>query len=162
MSDLTASEVIGELRKAARQYEIFKKAEEIVQVLVEQEQRRFQLNKEVASLETEKLRVDKQIDERIAKAEEHLEAALKAVKDADAEAAKVKAEAHAVLEQAKKDASEMINKAGEKVAAADKELAHLDTEIKAAKEEVESLAKVKDGMLAEMKAKRDELLKVLN
>jgi hypothetical protein len=96
MSDIKASEVIGELRKAARLYKVFEKAEEMAQILADQEEIFRNLKKQIADAEVVREQTYENIDKEVEKAEKALDAvdaevALKKqeVADLKAEAAKI-------------------------------------------------------------------------
>jgi hypothetical protein len=158
---LTASEVIGELRKATRLYEVFKRAEEMIQVLVEQEKIKAQLQKDIKELTSTKEQMHNDINEQVVTVSKKLadvtakyEAMALNVKDAEKEAV-------VILTQARAKADDLVMKAQAEVEAMKKIIVQLKEEHKKATEDAMLANSTLQKLLDNMKAKKEELQRTL-
>ncbi len=160
--DITASEVIGELRKAARLYEVFKRAEEMARVLVDLEKKQKDLETKIAILKVDEENVDKAIDEKVARTNAQLADTLEKVKAAEAQVVNAEKRAMDIVSKAKEEAASVMKQT--KV-----EFDALKHSMKSAKDaELVALQKAKeardrlDAVMFEVESKKRELLKAFS
>lgn len=111
VKELSAGEVVGEIRKAARLFEAFKDAERIVRVVLDQESMVADLKRQLEALEG----VEDQLNSRLERLDATLAERVRQIGQAETDLANMqaKAEVEAVrmLAEAKKDAQEIIERA---------------------------------------------------
>lgn len=122
MSNITASELIGELRRMGRQYEVFKRAEELVAVLVDQEKFEKDLQKKIKDATIVLEGVEKQIADTEQKYWKLLEDLKKRVAVVEQEIVDKKAQASDVLSKARLDAQAFVQSAKDAVQLMQKEV----------------------------------------
>ena len=160
--EITASEVMGELRKVARQYEVFKRVEEMLQVLVDYEQRKAALVKEIEVLQKEQARLDSKMDEAVKRANELNKAAEQTFVMANEKAKHVEAKAADVLAKAKADAAALKQMQEVEVAKMKVQIDELKKDAVKANQEAVQAQAARDAMVFDFQQKRNELLKAFS
>ncbi len=162
MADVKASEIVGELKKAARLYEVFQAAHKMVAVVSELEAKEAQAKASLEALEAEKAKVDKDIDEKVEKANAQVAAAKDEVKKLKDVADLTKEEAQKLLVKAKDEASSIVRNAENEAQKVRNGIAALLAEHRQLQQIVTDLKAVQAQAVEAFKTKREELLKVLN
>lgn len=160
--DIKASEVVGEMKKLRRLFEVLERGEEMIRVLSEQEQRKAAIEKEVAALLAEKAALDKDITAKVEKANKDLNAAAAKVEAAQASVEASDARAQEIVSKAKKQAAEILATAAGEC----KQLKILEEGYKkqadAARQAAEAATAAKDRLEFEFEARKKELFKAFN
>lgn len=117
MSDnITYSAMVGELRKAARLFEVFKNAAEIAEVLSNYEADKKNLLRDIKKLEAEKVDLDSACDEAYNK-QQIIEAEVVKADNTKVEILKkARTDANAIIKEAKDKGKGIVDKANEKLA----------------------------------------------
>jgi len=98
-----ASEVVGELRRIKRMFDIFSDAEDIITVLVEQEARKTALSREVGYLKADREKLENKLKE-----------ILDAIDEGKTMLEDQETEAHNIIKRARSDGKAMVAKAKER------------------------------------------------
>jgi DNA repair exonuclease SbcCD ATPase subunit len=162
MDTVTSSEIIGELRRASRLYEVYKRADDMLTVLVNYEQAERDLQSRVNAAEQALERVEKKAKEVAENSARDVEAAKAEARRILNEAAAVRAQANDVSKKVRADAAATVAQTKEEVLVVRKELENIKKEYAAEVSTLKSLAATREAMVAEMQSKRDQLLKAFS
>lgn len=159
-SKITPAAALGELQRVLKLYEAFKDAEKILAVLVEREQYKKELDKEVSTAETRLGVIIQEIEDAIAKSEKQLAdlAAFKKLAEKDADDLKKKAWEY--LDKARQEAREIVAKAHSEVASFKDQIEKLRSEKQAALEETDKAKAILANVTEEIEKKRNQILQV--
>lgn len=160
--DVTASEIVGELKKAARLFEVFQEAHKMVAVVAELEQVKAKAQKQVDALRTERDKMDAEIDEKVNKANVEVIAAKEDVKNMREVLAMTKVEAQKLLSKAQEEATQIVTNAKNQAKEVEDSIASLRGREAEAERDLlimkASLAMIVD----EMHSKKQQILKAFN
>src|SRR3990167_9460254 len=161
-NNISASEIIGELRRAARMYEVLKRAEEMVMVLANLEGKERQVKANIA--EGEKLLKsfeDKAIEVK-SSMDKQRQSAINTVQKMQEEASIVREQASNVLRKAREESSSLVANAKAEVEGMRAYISDLRSETSRAKVEEEAAKAALASVFSEMKVKKEQLLKAFN
>lgn len=159
---ITASEIIGELRRAKRQYELMERAEEMVSVLLNLEQSEREVQKRIDLAQAALEKIEKQAVDREARAKQELAGAQEEAIRVKQEALQMRDQASEVLRKARTDSANMVSQAKQEVASLKKQLDELKKVIGGEQLLADGLKQAREAMILEMQAKRDQLLKAFS
>ena len=145
-SKVTASEIVGDLRKMRRMYEVFAHASEIADVLAKQEAKERGLQKSITSLEEKEASLDKVLENK----EAIIEAKKEQIESMDEVVKEAKAVYTNTLEAAKADAS---TKATEIIASAEDKAKRIQIDI-------DNLITNRNSLLSDTQEAKQELINV--
>ena len=162
MENITASEIVGELRRAARMYEVLKRAEEMAMVLVNLEGRERILKTSIVEA-TKELETIKQevvvVVEELSKKEESTKLTVQKLRE---DAVEIKKQASEVFKKATEEAANLVANAKSEVEGMRSHISDLRKETDKAKVEVELAKASLASVFAEMKSKKEQLLKAFS
>lgn len=160
--ELTASELAGEIKRMARLYEVFRRADDIAQMLVESEQRKVQLKKDIDVLEKEKETLDSKINKNIEEGNKKVDELGKMLEKKKEEVKAAEEKAASIVAKAKAEAFEIVSKAKAEVQALTNQMASdMDAAMKARRAKEQAKAEM-DAMVSEVQRKKNELLKAFS
>lgn len=155
MAEIQITELVGELRRAGRLYEAFRKADEIATILTEHGVHLNNLTSQIEQKTQERDALEKACQEREQVAEVRVEASQKEVEDAKKYASDLMRNADAALAKAKKDAEGIVLDA-------QKEAEDVVTGVKDQKEAKEKLEREVADLTKVLKEMQDQKQKLLD
>ena len=111
MSEIKAGEVIGELQRMLKTFEALGRAQKVIGVLVEAEQREHALNTSITKLEQEELKLDSALDATFAELEQAKEEVTATKRTVQEKLDEADTKAKVILEQAKAEARLIVGAA---------------------------------------------------
>jgi chromosome segregation ATPase len=162
MSEVTASEIVGELKKISRLYEVLKKADEIVSFIAEKERYQRDLEVDISEATRTLASLSKQCEDL----GDQNDNARKDIEKAKLEYKKIMEDANtraaSVVSAARSQAASILEAAKVEVKSYKDSLETLKEEKNKAQNELKDLGNMREKLMSEMKARRDEFLRVLN
>lgn len=162
MADVKASEIVGELRKGERFYEVFREASKVASFFADLELKEATLLKSIKDLEEESKRVDAEIEKRVAQFEQRFKESQARAISVENDAKQVKIMSDETLVRAKNEAFAIIANAKKEAELVKANTAKLRQEEKEALEKLSAAKTALDAIQSEMKAKKEQLLKAFN
>ena len=160
--ELTVFEVAGEIKRIARLYEVFKRADEVASLLVESEQRKAQLKKDIAELASEKETLDAKINKNVEEGNKKVDDVGKMLEKKKEEIKEAEEKAVSIVAKAKAEAFEIVSKAKAEVLALTNQMASdMDAAMKAKRAKEQAKAEM-DAMISEVQRKKKELLEAFS
>lgn len=160
--ELTASELAGEIKRMARLYDVFRRADDVAQMLVESEQRKTQLKKDIDGLEKEKETLDSKINKNIEEGNKKVDDLGKMLEKKKEEIKAAEEKAASIVAKAKSEAFEIVSKAKAEVLALTNQMASdMDAAMKARRAKEQAKAEM-DAMVSEVQRKKKELLEAFS
>jgi hypothetical protein len=160
--NIPASEIVGELRRAGRMYEVLKRAEDMVMVLVNLEDSEKTIKKNIANAEKLLKSLEDKAIEVKSSMDKQKQEATESILKMQEEASMVRTQASDVLRKARDEAASLVAKAKAEVVSIQSIIDNLKKEEKAARQATDAVKGALDSMVAEMRSKREQLLKAFN
>jgi len=162
MEQLTASEVVGELRRMSRMYEVFKRAEEMVMVLANLETNENTLKKSIQASQEKLETVEKTIQNTEMGFKLREQEAQKFLQKMQDEAMAIRNQASDKLKDARNEAASLVSNAKEQVQGMQSQVMDLRKTIATLNQEATSAKIALESILQNMQSKKMELLKAFN
>lgn len=162
MEQVKASEVVAELRRMARTYELFKRAEEMVQVLVEFEARKRELEKDLAQEFKRRDDLELAVAQAKDKYEEDAKAAKKRLAAMEEQIVQNQKVADEVMKKAREQAEWLVWSAKQNVEKIKMTIADLKKEEEAARRGADVAKQALQDFTTELRMKKEQLLKAFN
>lgn len=162
MEKITASEVVGELRKMGRMYEVMKRAEEMVTVIANLEQIEREVKKNISQAEINLQDLEKKYKNTIERMDKLVADAQDRLNKMNKEVEMAKISADDLIRNARHESSQIRSKALAESEVNMKAIQKLRDEEAKAKQDLQIMQTALNQLTVEMHSKRDQILKAFN
>jgi hypothetical protein len=160
--EVTASEIINELRRAARSFEVYKEALKVAEFFLDLESQEKAIRKSIDDLAAEKAKMDQSINMQVDEANKKLLDLKKKQMVAEESIQEVARRADEQMASARKDALAIVAAAQNQAKAIQDSTVALRNEENRVKNDLHDLKQSYAQLVNEMHAKREQLLKAFN
>jgi uncharacterized phage infection (PIP) family protein YhgE len=160
--EVTASEIINELRRAARSFEVYKEALKVAEFFLDLESQEKAIRKSIDDLAAEKTKMDQSINMQVDEANKKLLDLKKKQVVAEESIQEVARRAEEQMASARKDALAIVAAAQNQAKAIQDSTVALRNEENKVRNDLHDLKQAYSQLVNEMHAKREQLLKAFN